>query len=325
MPGPMGGGRGGGFSGGSRGGGFSGGSHGGGFSGGSRGGGGMHHGPMHHGPHHHHHHGPMFWGPRFHGPYRRGGIYIGGFAGAAFALIICAIFAMVFIASFFSGGVSYDPNGNIIYDEAIFQSYANSQYFTAFSETDNYEENILIVFTVYEGYDGYECIPWGGNEIDYEINEMFGDYFQSCVKNAIPGYYEYALPSGFKSILGKMANKVATVTGAPAGDVDTSFSKLYNNSELVVDPTEINKALVDFTNKTGINIAIVIDDGIDVFGEQEGDVFGAIIGLIFIVGFVVVIIFSMKKKSSSNSSNKNDKTDPDAGQGKYDPNTGTWK
>lgn len=316
MPGPMGGGRGGGFSGGSRGGGF---------SGGPRGGGGMHHGPMHHGPmhhgphHHHHHHRPFFFGPRFGGHY-----YIGGVGGSIIALVICAIFAMAFIASFFSGGVSYDPNGNIIYDEATFQSYANSQYFTAFSETDNYEENILIVFTVYEGYDGYECIPWGGNEIDYEINEMFGDYFQSCVKNAIPSYYEYALPSGFKSILGKMANKVATVTGAPAGNVDTSFSKLYNNSELVVDPTEINKALVDFTNKTGINIAIVIDDGIDVFGEQEDDLFGAIIGLIFIVGFAVVIIFSMKKKSSSNSSNKNDKTDPDAGQGKYDPNTGTW-
>ena len=326
MPGPMGGGRGGGFSGGSRGGGFSGGSHGGGFSGGSRGGGGMHHGPMHHGPHHHHHHGPMFWGPRFHGPYHRGGIYLGGFAGVAFALIICAIMAILLIGILISDiSAPSDPNGNIIYDERAFQAYANEQYDIAFGHTKDYESNILIIFTVYEGYDGYECIPWGGFNIDSTTDNLFGTRFESTVRNAVPKYYEFALTKTFKQVI----NNMTTVVPEGNSDgVDTSFSVLYNRTSLDIDFDIVNTALQEFAQKTGYNISIVVDYGENVFGVQEGDKLGAIIGIIFIVVFACIVIFSFKKSQSAKAAsndNNYDKNDPNAGQGKYDPNTGTWK
>ena len=322
MPGPMGGGRGGGFSGGSRGGGFGGGSRGG-FGGGP-----MHHGPHHHGPHHHHHYGPMFFGPRFHRPRYYGGGCIGGFAGAAFALIICAIFLIAFIASLFSGGMSSaDPNSNIVYNEASFQAYANDAYDMAFSRTENYEENILIVFTVYEGYDGYECIPWGGYLVDDDVSDLFGSYFKNRVKNAIPSYYEFALTTSFRKVINEMTSSARPLVDAPESGLDTRFSVLYNRTSLDIDYDIVNAALQDFAKATGYNIAIVVDYGADVFGVQEGDKVMAIIGIVFIVIFAVAVIFSMKKKSTGTTENKgnSDKTDPNAGQGKYDPNTGTWK
>ena len=327
MPGPMGGGRGGGFSGGSRGGG--GGSRGGGFSGGSRGGmGGGPRGPMHHGPHHHgphwHRPRPIFFGPVFHRPYYGGGGFFGG--GMVIAILLLVMIpALLFsgISSLF-GGCSFVDE--IIYDDATFEKYANAQYYEAFSETENYEKNILIVFTVYEGYDGYECIPYGGYEIDTEVNDLFDDYFTSTVRNAVPYYYENALPSSFKSIIEKMTVKVSAVTGAPEGEVDTSFSKLYNKSSLSIYESSVNKALVEFTEATGINIAIVVDEGADVFGvEKAGDsVTAGIIFLVLIAIIIVLIIIRKKMKKEKNNSNTQ-KTDPVAGQGRYDPNTGTWK
>lgn len=313
--------------GGSRGGGFSGGSRGGGFSGGGFGGG-MHHGPRgphhHHGPHYHRPRPFIFFGPRFHRPR----YYGGGCAGSAFiffALIMLAIFFIVYLVAMPSGnGATFDPNSDIIYSESTFQAYANDQYFKAFSETESYEENILIVFTVYEGYDGYECIPWGGNEIDEEVSMLFGDYFRSVTKNAIPSYYEYALPTGFRSIVNTMKGKVSALVEKPTGNVDTSFSKLYNNSALTIDSTVVDKALREFTEETGINIAIVVEEGEDIFESSKGDG-KAVLIIILIVVTAIIVIAIVNKNKGGNGGASTSKSDPEAGQGKYDPNTGEWK
>lgn len=314
MPGPMGGGRGGGFSGGSRGGGsFGGGSRGGSFGGGSR-------GPIHHGPHHHHH-GPIF----FFGPRRRhyggGGGCLGGVMFAMIFLIIFAVFIVALIA---------DDSG-VGYDERTFETFANEQYYEAFSNTDDYEGNILLVFLTYEGYDGYDCIPWGGYNIDAQTEELFGSYFESTVRNAIPDYYEFALTKSLRQIVNKMTTAVPGKATAEA--TDTQYSVLYNNTSLEIDKEIVNTALQEFTAKTGYPIAIVVEDGVEVFGgENDGDGFGlALFWVVFIVIVVIIVIglININKKkggNTANSSNKTtDKTNPDAGQGKYDPNTGEWK
>lgn len=337
MPGPMGGGRGGGFGGGSRGGGGSrAGGFGGGFGGGSRGGmhGGMGgpRGPMHHGPHHHgpfwHRPRPMFWGPMFHRPhyYGGGGCLGGAFSLIAMVLVLVILVPVLLITSFGSafGGCSFVDVIN--YDEQVFQDYAKMQYSEAFSDTENYENNILIVFTVYDGYDGYECIPYGGYDIDTEVNDLFGEYFETVVWNAIPNYYENALPSAFKSIIEKMTTKVSAITGVPEGEVDPSFSKLYNKSSLSIHETTVNKALVEFTKKTGINIAIVVDEGADIFGTDggNGDSSALIIFAILVIVIVAIIFINKKNNNGGGNSGNTQKTDPNAGQGRYDPNTGTW-
>lgn len=329
MPGPMGGGRGGGFSGGgSRGGGFSGGSRGGGFSGGGMHGGfggGMHHGP-HHGPHFHgpHFHRPrpfFFFGPRFHRPYYGGGC-LGGVAAIGISIVICVIFIFALIASFFAEG---DSNGNLIYNEASFQRYANDTYAGVFGETENYEENILIIFAVREGYEVYDCIPWGGLDIDDTTDNLFGYHFESTVRSAIPKYYEYSLDKSFKKIINNMTNAVIVPAGAKS--VDTRFSVLYNRTSLSINDDTVNEALQAFAKKTGYNIAIVVDYSANIFEAEED--FTDIIILVFVllVTGIIIVGFVTNKKSSGNGNSGNkttDKTDPNAGQGRYDPNTGTW-
>lgn len=317
MPGPGGGSRGGGFSGGSRGGGGSfGGSRGGGFGGGSRGGsfGG---GPMHHGPHHHHHGPIFFFGPRRH-YYGGGG---GGCGGVIVALVILGVFALAFLGMLIDSlTVGDDPNGNIIYDERTFQGYADSEYFNAFSATEDYENNILLVYTVYEGYDGFECIAWVGNNVPTSIDEMMTG---SAISSGISDYYEFQLSKGIAMSVDRLTDRAPSSSES----VDTRFSKLTNYSSLEMNKETVNKALVAFAEKTGINIAVVVVDGADVFGVTEsGDAGFAIFGIVFIAIIAIIIIGSVNKSkgNGSSSNDKTDKTNPDAGQGKYDPNTGTW-
>ncbi len=323
MAGPGGGSRGGGFSGGSRGGGGSfggsrGGSFGGGYSGGSRGGG-FHGGGMHHGPHHHHHHRPIFFfGPRRH-YYGGGG---GCFGGVIVAMVILGIFALAFVGMIIDGFTNPgDPNGDIIYNESTFQSYANSEYFTAFSQTEDYENNILLVYTVYEGYDGFECIAWVGDNVPYRINSMFTG---EAISRYVSDYYEFQLSKGIAMSVDALADSI----DASGEAVDTKYSKLINYSSLDMNKDTVNASLVSFAEKTGINIAVVVVDGADVFGVTESENLGfAIFGIVLIVIIAIIIIGSINQSKGKGSSgnDKTDKTNPDAGQGKYDPNTGTWK
>lgn len=319
MPGPGGGSRGGGFSGGSRGGGGSfGGSRGGGFGGGSRGGsfGG---GPMHHGPHHHHHGPIFFFGPRRH-YYGGGG---GGCGGVIVALVILGVFALAFLGMLIDSlTVGSDPNGDIIYNETVFQTYAGGEYNNAFRGTEDYENNILLVYTVYEGYDGFECIAWVGNNVPTSIDEMMTG---SSISSGISDYYEFQLSKGIAMSIDKLTDRAP----ASSASVDTRFSKLTNYSSLEMNKETVNKALVAFAEKTGINIAVVVVDGADVFGRSQSnsdDMGFAIFGLLFIVAIIIIIIASSRSKGKNNKEKNDttDKTNPDAGQGKYDPNTGTW-
>lgn len=324
MAGPGGGSRGGGFSGGSRGGGggFSGGSRGGGgFGGGSRGP--MHHGPMHHGPMHHgpmHHHRPIiFFGPRRH--YYGGG---GFFGGAIIAVIILCLFAFAFLGMLidsFTVGDS-DPNSNIIYDERVFQTYAAGEYNKAFRQTGALESNILLVYTVYEGYDGFECIAWVGDDVPSSIDDMMTG---QAISSGIADYYEFQLSKGIASSVDRLTDRAPSI----GGDVDTSYSKLYNYSSLEMNSESVERSLVAFAEKTGINIAVVVVDGADVFGitEYESSDRGfAIFGIVFIAVIAIIIIgsFNNSKKKDTAKNDTTDKTNPNAGQGKYDPNTGEW-
>ena len=337
MPGPGGGSRGGGFGGGSRGGGAGGsrgGSFGGGYSGGSRGGmgGGMHHGPHHHGPHWY---GPRWYRPRpifiFGGSRHYGsgggngsnGQNNGGCMSSTFMTVITVFVLIMFLIAAVSLVFGGDPNNNIIYGESAFQTYANDQYHAIFGDSDNFEENILLVYTVYEGYDGFECIAWVGDDIPTNINLMFtGD----AISKNISDHYEFQLAKGISMSIEEMTNKLPQTSES----VDTSYCKLVNKSSLNVSESTVNKALVAFAEKTGYNIAVVIADGEDVFGTSMD--IGKIIGIIFIIMLVIILIMvistgvsNSKHKNGSYDAGNTSKTDPNAGQGQYDPNSGTWK
>ena len=242
---------------------------------------------------------------------------------STFMTVITVFVLIMFLIAAFSLVFGGDPNNNIIYGESAFQTYANEQYYKIFGDSDEFEENILLVYTVYEGYNGFECISWVGDEVPTNINLMLtGD----AISKNIADHYEFQLAKGIAMSVEELANRIPQTSE----EIDTSYSKLVNNSSLLVSEGTVNKALVAFAEKTGYNIAVVIADGEDVFGTSMD--IGKIIGIIFIILIVVMIIMvissnvnSRKYSGQSSNSNNSDKTDPNAGQGKYDPNSGTWK
>ena len=311
MAGPGGGSRGGGFGGGSRGGGgggsrggFSGGSRGssgGSFGGGSRGGGGFgggHHGGGFHGGHHppppRHHHRPFFGG----GYYGGGGHYHhhggGGILSTFFAFII--VLVMLFGIFKYVFGINgsdvrewiedfkYDPSYNEeqVYDdynygeysESLFQEYTNNKYQEIFGETTCYEDNILVVFLTTDANDGYYTIAWVGDNLNYQVTDLFGNEqtaLGEAMTNSISDYHGYSLGSNLAQVVDKMTDDVTAleINSPYKSQADRSTvaeSKVYNYSNCEFTEDTVNNSLKNFTEKTGITFCIVVDNETTVFG-----------------------------------------------------------
>ena len=139
----------------------------------------------------HHQHGPFFRGPR------RRTVFYGG--GGCFSIVFIFIF-IIFSALFFlmpngavidfSDGVTIQED---IYDEATMQDYANVKYQKYFGNTSATEDNILLVMLTNEACDGYYTIAWVGDNVDYSINEMFGEYteYGDALYNNVDEYFAY--------------------------------------------------------------------------------------------------------------------------------------
>lgn len=354
MAGPGGGGRGGGFSGGSfggggrGGGGFGGGSFGGNFGGSNRGGSfgggfGGHHRPPHHGPHFH---GPFFGGPFFG---RR--TYVGGGCGGAiFTAIVIGMFIMFGLMWFFgetshitvNGEPVYIVEDGIVYDEATMQDYANERYKEIFGEYEGYEDNILLVFLANEEADGYYTIAWVGDNIIYEINEMFGEYteYGEYMSEYINSeYYAYSLDTNLADVVSAMEKSI-TERGfdssfrAEAAVVEGKKSELINYTDFELNTELVNAALESFTEKTGIPCVIVADMAEKAFGggnetvteivtgnsvqptitdsddEEPEDIstlyfrglFTIFIGAAAVIGVIVAIILAVIKKTKKKNS-----------------------
>ena len=310
MAGPGGGSRGGGFGGGSRGsgggsrGGFSGGSRGssgGSFGGGSGGFGGGHRGGGFHGGHHpppppRHHHRPFFHG---HGYYGGGGYHHhhhggGGILSTFFAFIIVlvmlfGIFKFVFgingsdvrewiddfkYDSTYNEEQYYDEYGEGDYSESLFQSYTNDKYQEIYGETTCYEDNILVVFLTTDANDGYYTIAWVGDNINYQITDMFGNEqteLGDAMSTSISDYHGYSLGSNLAQVVDKMTDNVTQL------DLDSPYksegdrssvadSKVYNYSNCKFTEDTVNASLKNFTDKTGVTFCIVVDNETTVFG-----------------------------------------------------------
>ncbi len=300
MAGPGGGARGGGGSrggfGGGRGG-FGGGSRGG-FGGGRPGGFGGHH-------HHHHHYGPGYYGGwRFGRRYYGGGGCLGGLIGAILAPIFIFIVAFSLIVgsigscSFIGGGVDYDENQ--------FQDYADSQYRQIFGESkERMEDNILIVFlTEDEEYYDYYFMGWVGDNIVADINYMFGNEYTAlgnAINSSINGAsYKYSLDSNLANVVDILTNRINSLelSSSFKGEISgsTAESKLINYTSIDMTESTVNSALQSFTDKTGIPIAIVVEDIDDVLTVRSGcqTTPATVIGIVLVALAIVLVVVNIK-------------------------------
>lgn len=312
MPGPGGGSRGGGFGGGSRGGGFGG--SGGGFGGGSRGGfGGGFGGPR----------GPRGYGfgfgprmPFFGGwrrPYYGGGGCLGGLMGILLLPVLMVLIVSIVAFGVLGNSISNVFNGGSVqYDERTMQQYGGAKYSEAFGSVENYEENILIVFLVEEGYDGYYTYACVGDDLETSVRELFGNEytpFGRTVLNTVNAeLYEFSLSSNLADIMNKMSDEVDKVSKTTYGG-SSETSRLINESALSINENTVNKALKAFTDETGISAVIVVEEMEAVFGKtlSATDITTVIIcvALIVLAIYLIVKYIRSKKKYGGNNNNNN--------------------
>lgn len=311
MAGPGGGSRGGGFGGGS----FGGGSRGGGFGGGGFGGG--HRGGFHGG----------FYGGFGHRPHRH--FYGGGglLSALMFPIFLTIIITAMLISMLADGFGSILNGGRIVYDEKEFERYAKNAYISEFGTSSATEDNILIVFLTNEEYDGYYTIAWVGENVQYKINESFGDQttaFGSAMHSSINSeYYEFSLASNLAMAVSKMTGTIegmgltsSFITKKDHGNMTPSH--VTNRSELAVNEETVNVALREFTEKTEIPIVVVIDTAENVFGKSFSptDIVIIIALLALVVGMIIFIIKTVRKYKGENKNNgNNDRYDTGEGSG----------
>ena len=286
MPGPGGGAHGGG--------GFGGGGFGGGRPGGFGGGfGGPPRGPRY---------GGFFpFGGWYHRPFFGGGGCLGGLLGVIFApILVIVLFLSVFGGAFSSllgGGMTVSS-----YDENTFQTYADTCYAEEFGNSTAYEDNILLVFLRDEECYNYYYIAWIGDHLEPDIRYLFGNnqtaLGRAMQANVNQSSYLYSLDTNLAAVVSQMAAQIE------AQSQDSSFicnenhvqvtSHLTNKTELPVTEEIVNKALHDFTDRTGIPMVIVVDDMVDVFGKPVSMGSSVMIILGVAAAFAAVVLVARK-------------------------------
>ena len=326
MAGPGGGSRGGGFGGGSFGGG--GGSRGGGFGGGHGHGGfgGPHHHGHYHGHHHYHRPGFFFFRPRHY--YYGGGYYGGGCLGAALgaflAPIIILLMVLMLAVGFLGDSITNIRNGgSIVYDEQTFQDYANAHYYREFANSTAKEANMMFFVLTSENYDGFYMIAWVGDDIRYEVKEMFGNEYTEFGTTALSTIntemYKYSLDTDIEALARKMADKVAArgyssnlEDGKTPGMGVTPH--LVNASNVQLTEDTVNEGLEYFTSKTDIPLVVVVDEAEDVFGitPPTGDyiLVAAFAGLIVLAVVLIVKAARARKQKEGGDRGDGDGSDP---------------
>ena len=312
MPGPGGGGRSGGFGGGSRGGGNFGGGHRPGGFGGHRPGG------------FYRPHRPFFFTPFF--GFRRpfyGYGYRSGCLGGALGLMMAPIVILIIIFSLITnifGAVGRSVSniasgGQSIYKESAMQDYADMCYAEEFEKGSTYEDNILILFLVNEEYDGYYSIAWVGNNINNNINRMFGNEYtefgKAITDNIDDSFYKYSLEKSLAMAVDDMSKNVEDLH-LKSSFIDKNVSDhiydshITNKSSLDITGDTINKSLDNFTEATDIPIVIVVEDIDDVFEKtiNTGDVITVILAF-GIGGFAVYLIVKSFKEQSNGENHYN--------------------
>ena len=299
MPGPGGGARGGGFG---RGGGFSGG---GGF--GRRPGMGGFYRPYF----------PLF--PFFGFGY--GGGCLGGFMGMMLLpILLVTIIASFGLNVFGSIGTSISnlaSGGSIRVNDEEMADYCERQYATEFSAAKEYEDNILLVFLVYDNREDFYSMAYVGDNLKDEINNMFGgrytEYGQGLIANLNPNY-EDSLSRNLSATVRGMSEKIKNL-GAKApfivdkGSPGEYVSHVKNYSELDINNETVNTALEDFTKTTDIPIVIVIEDVGEVFEKSINPMDIVNVLLVVIMGAIVVFYIVRMIKSRKSSKIENDDSD----------------
>ena len=266
----------------------------------------------------------MHMGGMFHRPrrYGGGGGCLGGLIGMAIIpiilvlVLVTGIFGTVFsgFGQFFGG-----TGGSGSYDEEVFQDFADEQYAREFGSASAYEDNLLIVFLTDEDHYNYYYIAWVGDHIATDINHMLGNNstelgraMGQCINESS---YKYSLDSNLAQVMDTMTAKVRALGLESSFTCSEShgqaISHLTNRTDLELTSSTVNRALEDFTQATGINAVIVVEDMEDVFGKEIS--FLSVLLVVILVVIAVVLIGVMVNAIRRKKNGGGEPQDPPSG------------
>ena len=238
--------------------------------------------------------------------------------------IILLLFFVMFALSMCQNGMDITIENS--YDEEAFHDYADDQYALLFSDSPCYEDHLLIVVLTEENHSDFYYIAWAGDHIHDSIDNLMGgnetalgQAMLSCVNMS---NYKYSLDSNLAQVMDTMTAAVTQLA------VDKTFScdlipeptaQLINNTDLPITDSTVMASLNKFAAETGIPVALVIEDSVDVFGSETTSVEGFHLDafveenantlIILAIGgalIVLLIIFSVKKnKKTDDPDDKN--------------------
>ena len=237
----------------------------------------------------------------------------GGCLGALFAPMICMVLAIVMIIGLIGGGLTTLFNGgNVVYSETKMQDYANRQYATIYDPSSaTYEDNVVVVFLTNEDNQTYYSIGWVGDNLKSQVSNLFGNQ-NTALGNAMQSSvttsdYRYSLGSNLAQMTEMMESAVkkqdiGTVYRTQKAEKHEA-GKVYNrsNSDLQINTEIIDAALKNFTDSTDISMSIVIADAKDVFGKSlnASAILALLLCIILIVYAVVAIVRYVKRRKGN--------------------------
>ena len=222
-------------------------------------------------------------------------------------LIFTPIIILIISAVFF-GIFGYQNSKTFRYEEDVFRNYALDQYYDIYGT--NSEDEIVFVFlsTQNPTVDGYYQISMVGDNIKYNVSDMFGDnttVFGKALDSGLPKDYNYSLLNAFRKALDVTATKIEELNSifyTEPKTVDTP--KIVNNVDYNnLDTASLKTALEEFASRTKISLSIVITDASLVF-KKGGNVMMLIIGIVLVIMAIFScypIIRRIKKNNQSNS------------------------
>ncbi len=226
-------------------------------------------------------------------------------------VILILVAALLIFSVFGSAFSTLTTGGDVVYNEEAYQDYANDMYYKEFGAAAAFEDNLLLVLLVEEDYYDYNFIAWVGDDIQTDINYMFGnessELGRAIAGSAINGdSYKYSMGQGISQVMDTMGDKIEAL------GLDSSFicdeehigvdSHITNYTDLTINTATVERALDEFTTKTGIPVVVVIEYQEAVFGKtiSGADIVSLIIAIALIALGVVLFVKFFKKRKQQN-------------------------
>ena len=232
--------------------------------------------------------------------------------GATIFCISClvTIFLVVSLA-FLSSIFGWQPPTD--YDEEIFQDYADEQYALHFSDSEAYEDNLLIVVLTKKNRKDFYYIAWVGDQIHPNVNVLLGNndtaLGRAMNNNINPNNYSPSLDSDLAKVVEDMTTFVSSVETDTKSlltctETKSRLGKFVNNTKLSMDASLVEPSLQKFADYTGIPVTLIVEDAADVFPQYKPYLTWAIIAGIGIVSVTTVaVVYTACKKQKSTRRN----------------------